>query len=29
LKDPDVAKDQCGSVIPAKADRSEIMRLIS
>jgi len=29
LKDPDVAKEQCGSVIPAKADRSEILRLIA
>ena len=29
LKDPDVAKDQCGSVIAAKAERSEILRLIS
>jgi threonine synthase len=29
LKDPDVAKDQCGSVIPAKAERSAILRLIS
>ncbi|MEI6714937.1 MAG: threonine synthase [Verrucomicrobiota bacterium] len=28
LKDPDVAKDQCGSVIPAKAERGAIMRLI-
>ncbi len=28
LKDPDVAKDQCGAVIPAKAERSEILRLI-
>jgi threonine synthase len=28
LKDPDVAKDQCGSVIPAKAERGEILRLI-
>ena len=29
LKDPDVAKEQCGSVIPAKADKSEIVRLLS
>lgn len=29
LKDPDIAKEQCGSVIPAKAERSEIMRLIA
>jgi threonine synthase len=29
LKDPDIAKDQCGSVIPAKAERSEILRLIA
>ncbi len=29
LKDPDVAKDQCGGVIPAKAERSEILRLIA
>ncbi len=29
LKDPDVAKDQCGKVIPAKAEKGEIMRLIS
>ncbi len=28
LKDPDVAKDKCGGVIPAKAERSEILRLI-
>jgi threonine synthase len=28
LKDPDVAKDQCGSVIAAKAERGEILRLI-
>jgi threonine synthase len=28
LKDPDVAKDQCGAVIPAKAEKSEILRLI-
>lgn len=29
LKDPDVAKEQCGSVIAARANRAEIMRLIS
>ncbi len=29
LKDPDIARDQCGSVIPAKAERSEILRLIA
>ncbi len=28
LKDPDVAKEQCGAVIPAKAEKEEIMRLI-
>ncbi len=28
LKDPDVAKEQCGSVIPAKAEKGEILRLI-
>jgi threonine synthase len=28
LKDPDVAKEQCGGVIPAKAERGAIMRLI-
>jgi threonine synthase len=28
LKDPDVAREQCGSVIPAKAEKSEILRLI-
>lgn len=28
LKDPDIAKEQCGSVIPAKAERGEILRLI-
>ncbi len=29
LKDPDIARDRCGSVIPAKAERSEILRLIA
>jgi threonine synthase len=28
LKDPDIAREQCGGVIPAKAEKSEIMRLI-
>lgn len=28
LKDPDVAREQCGSVIPAKAEKSEILKLI-
>ncbi|MEI6872592.1 MAG: threonine synthase, partial [Verrucomicrobiota bacterium] len=28
LKDPDVAKEQCGNVISARAERSEILRLI-
>ena len=28
LKDPDIAKEKCGAVIPAKAERSEILRLI-
>lgn len=28
LKDPDVAKEKCGAVIPARAERSEILRLI-
>jgi len=28
LKDPDVAKEQCGGVIPAKAEKGEILRLI-
>jgi threonine synthase len=28
LKDPDVAKEQCGGVIPAKAEKEEILRLI-
>ncbi len=28
LKDPDIAREQCGSVIPAKAEKSEILRLI-
>jgi threonine synthase len=29
LKDPDIAKEQCGAVIPARAEKSEIMRLIA
>lgn len=29
LKDPDIAREQCGSVIPARAEKSEIMRLIA
>jgi threonine synthase len=29
LKDPDIAREQCGSVIPAKAEKSEILRLIT
>ena len=29
LKDPDIAREQCGSVIPAKADKSAILRLIA
>ena len=28
LKDPDVAKEQCGGVIPARAEKGEILRLI-
>ena len=28
LKDPDVAREQCGSIIPAKAEKSEILKLI-
>jgi threonine synthase len=28
LKDPDIAREQCGSVIPAKAEKEEILRLI-
>lgn len=28
LKDPDVAREQCGGVIPAKAEKNEILRLI-
>jgi threonine synthase len=29
LKDPDIAREQCGAVIPAKAEKSEILRLIA
>ena len=29
LKDPDIAKEQCGAVIPARAEKSEILRLIA
>ena len=29
LKDPDIAREQCGSVIPAKAEKPEILRLIA
>ncbi len=29
LKDPDIAREQCGSVTPAKAEKSEILRLIA
>ena len=29
LKDPDIAREQCGSVIPAKAEKSAILRLIA
>ena len=28
LKDPDIARDQCGGVIPAKAEKDAILRLI-
>jgi len=28
LKDPDIARDQCGSVIPAKAEKQAILKLI-
>ena len=29
LKDPDVAREQCGSIIPAKAEKAEILKLIN
>ena len=28
LKDPDIAREQCGSIIPAKAEKAEIMKLL-
>ena len=28
LKDPDIAREQCGSIIPAKADRDAILRIL-
>jgi threonine synthase len=28
LKDPDIAREQCGRIIPAKAEKAEIMKLI-
>jgi threonine synthase len=28
LKDPDIAHEQCGRIIPAKAEKSEIMKLL-
>ncbi len=28
LKDPDIAREQCGSIIPAKAEVNEILRLL-
>jgi threonine synthase len=28
LKDPDIAKEQCGGIIPAKAEKAAIMKLI-
>jgi threonine synthase len=28
LKDPDIARDQCGRIIPAKAEKREIMKLM-
>lgn len=28
LKDPDIAREQCGRIIPAKAEKSEIMKLL-
>lgn len=28
LKDPDIAREQCGSIIPARAEMSEILRLL-
>ena len=29
LKDPDIAREQCGRIIPAKAEKAEIMRTIA
>ena len=29
LKDPDIAREQCGRIIPAKAEKGEIMKLLS
>lgn len=29
LKDPEVAREQCGAIIPAKAEKGEILRLIN
>jgi threonine synthase len=29
LKDPDIARDQCGRIIPAKAEKAEIMKLMN
>jgi len=29
LKDPDIAREQCGRIIPAKAEKAEIMKLIA
>jgi threonine synthase len=28
LKDPDIAREQCGRIIPAKAEKAEIMKLL-
>lgn len=29
LKDPDIAREQCGEIIPAPADKKEILRILS
>ncbi len=29
LKDPDIAREQCGRIIPAKAEKAAIMKLLS
>ncbi len=29
LKDPDIAREQCGEIIPAPAEKSEILRILS